>query len=99
MESRSDPDGTSGFPAGWLHATLDRQQAQFDPGTEVEAATAKLVSLGQRGVKVGIWFAIVWLPVLAGLGIALVVAYLLARWFRRRTAGELPSSAVSGGGA
>jgi uncharacterized protein DUF4349 len=76
-----------------------RQQAQFDPGTEVEAATAKLVSLGQRGVKVGIWFAIVWLPVLAGLAIALVIAYLVARWVRRRTSGELPSSVMPGTGA
>ncbi len=75
---------------------VTRQQEQFDPGSEVDAATATLVRFGQKGVTVGIWFAIVWLPVLAGLGIALIIGIVLARWARRRLENS-PSAAPSAG--
>jgi hypothetical protein len=63
---------------------VTRQQAQFDPGSEVDAATATLVKLGQKGVKVGIWFAIVWLPVLVVLAILAGAAFLVVRRVRSR---------------
>ena len=55
----------------------------FDPGDEVGQATASLVSILERLAKVGIWFGIVWLPILlvlgvVGLGVLLVVRRRLA---------------------
>jgi hypothetical protein len=60
----------------------------FDPGTEVDRASARLVRLFQALETAGIWFGIVWLPILVGLGvIALVFAVILRRIRRPRPAG------------
>ena len=55
-------------------------QQSWDPAHEVDQATASLVEILQNLAGAGIWFAIVWLPVLLVLGIvgAIVV------WFARR---------------
>lgn len=62
---------------------LVEQRAQFDPAGEVDAASATFVSILQRLVKAGIWFAIVWLPSLLGLAIGAVIAFLVIRRLRK----------------
>ncbi|HEY2886978.1 MAG TPA: DUF4349 domain-containing protein [Candidatus Limnocylindrales bacterium] len=56
---------------------VEASQKQFDPGSEVDKASASLVDVLQAVATAGIWFGIVWLPVLLafaiGLGIVLVV--------------------------
>lgn len=60
------------------------QQNQFDPAREAERASARFVSILQRVAKAGIWFGIVWLPILAALAVGAVVAFVVIRWVRRR---------------
>jgi Domain of unknown function (DUF4349) len=59
------------------------EQRGFDPAAEAEQASASLVSVLQGVATAGIWFAIVWLPILIFLsivgGIVLVVAKRLRR--------------------
>ena len=61
---------------------IARQEAGFDPGHEAEAATARLVGILQALAVAGIWFAIVWLPVIGVLAIAAGVTYLVVRRVR-----------------
>ena len=63
---------------------IARQEAEFDPDTEAEAATAHLVKVVQGLEKVAIWFGIVWLPILVALGAVGGVGVMVARWFRGR---------------
>ena len=59
----------------------------WDPGDDVARASARLVGIGQTTTSVGIWFAIVGLPVLVGLALLAVVAWQLVRlgrWMIRR---------------
>jgi hypothetical protein len=66
-----------------LEVVQVQQQAQgWDPKTDVDGAFATLIAAGQTIVSGLIWFAIVWLPVLAFL---LAVA-LVGRWAYRRYA-------------
>lgn len=65
-----------------------RQEAQFDPGREADSATAQLVSILQALATAGIWFAIVWLPVLLATGVVSVVGLVVARWALRRFGGR-----------
>ena len=58
---------------------------KFDPATEVDRASANLVDVFQSLATAGIWFGIVWLPILVGLSvIGLVFAVLLRRFVRSR---------------
>ncbi len=61
-------------------ATVAAQQG-WDPASQVDQATASLVEILQTLAGAGIWFLIVWLPILVVLGIlgGIVV------WFLRRT--------------
>lgn len=63
---------------------IARQEATFDPGGEAEAATASLVGILQGLAVAGIWFAIVWLPVLVVLAILAGATFLVARRVRSR---------------
>jgi hypothetical protein len=63
---------------------LVEQQAGFDPATEVDAASASLVGILQTLATAGIWFGIVWLPVLGGLLLVGGVGFLVARRARSR---------------
>jgi Domain of unknown function (DUF4349) len=54
----------------------------WDPSKDVDSATATLIGLGQTVVSAGIWFAIVWLPIIL---LVLVVAVVM-RWLFRRFA-------------
>ncbi len=69
-------------------------QQKFDPKDQVDRATASLVDILQGLTTAGIWFAIVWLPILLVLGILGVVAWVIAR--RRFGA---PSPAMAGAGS
>ena len=63
-----------------------RQEARFDPGRETEAATARLVEILQALATAGIWFGIVWLPVLLALGLIGGVGFLVSRRLRAKVA-------------
>ena len=65
-------------------------QAGFEPADEVDRASARLVGIGQDLAVVGIWFGIVWLPILVALGILGGVGYLVARRMRRAGPGGAP---------
>ncbi len=60
-----------------------KQEARFDAGSEAEAATARLVSILQDLAAAGIWFGIVWLPILAALAMIGAAGILVARRIRR----------------
>ena len=61
---------------------------QFDPATEVDQASASLVSVLQGLATAGIWFAIVWLPILLVLAIVIAIGVAVARRVRRTGSGE-----------
>lgn len=63
-------------------AAVKITQQQFDPASQVDRATASLVEILQGLATAGIWFAIVWLPVLLVLG---VIAAIVVVIVRRRT--------------
>ena len=59
----------------------------WDPADDVSAASDKLVRIGQTTTSIGIWLAIVGLPIVIGAAILLFGAwqvYRLARWLVRR---------------
>ena len=56
-------------------------QKKFDPNDEIDKASASLVDVFQGLATAGIWFGIVWLPILIGLGIIGSVAFVLIRRF------------------
>lgn len=60
---------------------------QFDPATEVDQASASLVSVLQGLATAGIWFAIVWLPILIVLAIVVGIGVFIARRLRRAGGG------------
>jgi hypothetical protein len=68
-------------------AVVVAQSSGFDPSKEVDAASAKLIRAMQRVARAGIWFGIVWLPILLVLGIGLAVTFVIgrriARWWNR----------------
>src|SRR5574338_808283 len=50
-------------------AVVVAQTSGFDPAKEADAATAKLIRGLQKLARAGIWFGIVWLPILLGLAL------------------------------
>lgn len=54
-------------------------QQKFDPKDQVDRATASLVDILQGVATAGIWFAIVWLPILVVIGLFAVIAYAILR--------------------
>jgi Domain of unknown function (DUF4349) len=75
---------------------LEVQQAGFDPGSEVDAASAKLVRILQRVATAGIWFGIVWLPVLLALGVFGVIVFVVGRRAHRAWTGGPSAGEVAG---
>jgi hypothetical protein len=73
----------------------------FDPGSEVDRASAKLVRVLQFLETAGIWFGIVWLPILVGLGViglvSTVIVRQFVRWRRDRGPGTWPDAPGSPG--
>lgn len=73
----------------------------WEPATIVDEAAASLISVLQALATAGIWFLIVWLPILLVLG---VIVLIVARWARRlgfsrdgRGSDLLPPAAPSAG--
>lgn len=60
---------------------VEAAQKGWDPKAVVDEASASLVNVLQALTGAGIWFAIVWLPILLVLGILV----LMAAWIARRT--------------
>lgn len=58
---------------------------QFDPKSQVDQASASLVGVLQALATAGIWFAIVWLPILLALGILAWIGLVITRRVRRMT--------------
>jgi hypothetical protein len=58
------------------------EKAGFDPESEASAASATLVGMLQDVAVAGIWFGIVWLPVLVALGIVVGIAFVVVRRVR-----------------
>ena len=61
-------------------------QDKFDPRSEVDRATASLVEILQGLATAGIWFGIVWLPILLVLGVVGLGVWLVVR---RRLASQV----------
>ena len=79
---------------------LEVQQVQtaakgWDPAADVDGATAAMISLGQRIVSGAIWFAIVWVPILAVLLVVLFVGWRAVRRLAPRTSVP-PSGPIAG---
>ncbi|HEY3164355.1 MAG TPA: hypothetical protein VGJ71_08350, partial [Candidatus Limnocylindrales bacterium] len=62
----------------------------WDPAAEVDRATAILLGVGQGIGSFLILFAIVWLPILVGIGVILVIGYAIARRLGLRRGGIPP---------
>jgi predicted small secreted protein len=69
----------------------------FDPATEVDQASASLVGVLQALATAGIWFAIVWVPILLSLAIVVVVGLAVARRVRRRLDTDVATPAPTAG--
>lgn len=71
----------------------------FDPATEVDQASASLVGILQGLATAGIWFAIVWVPILVALAVAIVIGLWVFRRIQR-TRGDSPApvTPAAGGG-
>ena len=69
----------------------------WDPAKVVDDASASLVNVLQALTTAGIWFAIVWLPILLVIGVVSVIAIAVARrmGFRGRGAPPAPGAPTS----
>ncbi len=71
----------------------------FDPGSEVDRASASLVDVLQGVATAGIWFGIVWLPILIVLGILGVIGLFVGRRFLGARPGGPPDGGWRGPGS
>lgn len=72
-------------------------QNQFDPKSQVDQASASLVSILQGLATAGIWFAIVWLPILLALAIIVGIGLFIYRRVRRSNGGGPATPAATSG--
>jgi hypothetical protein len=79
---------------------VDVAQKAWEPTVVVDEAAATMVSVLQGLATAGIWFIIVWLPILLVFGIVAAVVVAIARrlGYGRRTPGGLPPAPVAGEG-
>ncbi len=75
--------GTLDVTYGLETVAVVAAQQGYDPAGEVDRATASLVQVGQALATAGIWFAILWLPVILVLGVLAVIAFFVVRRVRR----------------
>jgi hypothetical protein len=68
-------------------AAVVTSQKQFDPTSEVDKASASLIEVLQALATAGIWFAIVWLPILLVVLVLGGIAFLVVRRARRNRVG------------
>jgi hypothetical protein len=71
-------------------------QQGWDPAAEIDRAAAALVEMGQGAVNVGIWLAVVWLPVLLVVGLVALVVFAIVRRARRRPPSRTSTPDASG---
>lgn len=69
---------------------VDVASKSWAPKTVVDDAAAAMVSILQNLATAGIWFLIVWLPILLVLGIVTLLVVWIARRFSRRSEGAAP---------
>jgi hypothetical protein len=62
---------------------LSVQQDEFDPGAEVDAASASLVGVVQDVETAGIWIGIVWVPILLTIAVLAGGGFAILRRVRR----------------
>jgi hypothetical protein len=79
-------------------AAVTKAAEQWDPRNEVDRAGASLIGFLQTLTTAGIWFAIVWLPVLIALAIVVGIGIFIARrlGFLRRSDPPLPPAPAEG---
>ena len=79
---------------------VDVAQQAWEPTTVVDEAAATMVSVLQGLATAGIWFVIVWLPILLIFGIVAAIVIAIARrlGYGRRTPGGLPPAPIVGEG-
>lgn len=65
-------------------AVVIAQTSGFDPAEEADAATAQLIRGLQKVMRAGIWFGIVWLPILLALATGSAVAFVVGRRIAHR---------------
>ncbi len=75
--------GTLDVTYGLETVAVVAAQQGYDPAGEVDRATASLVQVGQALATAGIWFAILWLPVILVLGVLGAIAFFIVRRVRR----------------
>ena len=80
-------------------AVVVAQTSGFDPAEEVDAATAKLIRGLQKIARAGIWFGIVWLPILLALAVGAGVTFVIGRWIARWWNRLHPVDILGAGGA
>ena len=75
-------------------------QKGWDPASVIDEASASMVSVLQGLATAGIWFVIVWLPILLIVGLVVVIAVAIARrlGYGRRTPGGMPPAPIVGEG-
>jgi hypothetical protein len=79
--------GTLEVAFGTETVAVEQARKGFDPASEADRATASLVEVGQALAGAGIWFGILWLPILLGLGLIGLVAFFIVRRLRRSRLG------------
>ena len=87
--------GTLSVTLGLETVAVEEARKGFDPAAEADRATASLVEIGQALASAGIWFGILWLPILLVLGLLSLVGYAIVRRIRR----SRPGLRGPGGGA
>jgi hypothetical protein len=71
--------GTLTVTYGVEVVAIDEAQRDWNPASEVDRAGAGLVDILQAVTTAGIWFAIVWLPVLLTLGLLALAGSVVVR--------------------
>jgi hypothetical protein len=71
-----------------IPSALQQAAGNWDPGKTIADAVAALVGVAQSVGNGAIWFVIVWLPVLIGLGILFLLALRLVPGLRARVSRE-----------
>ena len=76
---------------------VDAAARRWEPKTAVDEAAATMLAILQNIVTAGIWFGIVWLPILVVLGVLAAIGLRIARrlGFRAPAPGEAPPAPPS----
>jgi hypothetical protein len=102
LKDLNDRAGYASWGGGYNVPILAVEVAQkgWDPASVIDEASASMVSVLQGLATAGIWFAIVWLPILLIIGLVGIIAVAIVRrlGYGRRTTGGLPPAPIVGEG-